>query len=142
MSKLCVFYASISCSVMFELSIIFTQLDVSSFGNSAAVRAFFCLLLSLVYGEAQPYWRLRTAITPTGFLLPVTSLFERLSSRNCESFLYTLKLVVLSFVFSLPQLYINSVSIPVKLLNPIIDTSLSFIKHKSIYISHILITHS
>ena len=39
-----------------------------------------------MYGEAQPYCLLSTAITPTGFLLPVTSLFDRLSSRNSLSF--------------------------------------------------------
>ena len=70
----------------FNYSLIFSivQFDEESisFGNSAAVKAVFCLLLSLVYGLAHPYWRLSTAITPTGFLLPVTSLFDKLSSRN------------------------------------------------------------
>ena len=109
-----------------ELFANLAQFEPSNFGSSAAVKACFCLLLSLVYGLAQPYCLFSTAITPTGFLLPVTSLLDRLSSRNCESFLYIPKLKELSLLSLLPHTFIVSLSIPVKLLKPHILPSLSF----------------
>ena len=82
---------------------------------------------------------------PTGFLFPVANLLLKDSSRNVLSFLYIPKRNELSLSLlldSLPHKSIVLLSIPVNILKPKIDTSLSYtyLIYNSLLIQ--LITHS
>ena len=103
---------------------------MSSRGRSAAVLMVFAVLSLLTPGRFQAKCRLSIARIPTGFLLPVASLFDKLSSRKMRSFSATPKLFVLSFRSLFPQSNIVSLLIPVNKLNPIILHSLSYTAHK------------
>ena len=90
---------------------------------SAAVRAVLLVFSLLTPGRFQAKCRLSIARTPTGFLLPVASLFDKLSSRKTRSFCAMSQLFVLSFFSFVPQSYIVSLLIPVNKLKPIIPVS-------------------